>query len=97
MRSLAGIKSRNMISIPLDIPNVATHGVQVASNPTRQDKPCPHCVCIQHMNDFDHLSLDGQYISVIDAEFCTSEKGRLRPYLASQRRHRERHGSYRRI
>ena len=29
MLNLSGLKSRNMISIPLDIPDVATHGVQV--------------------------------------------------------------------
>ncbi len=29
MLNLSGLKSRNMISIPLDIPNVVTHGVQV--------------------------------------------------------------------
>jgi len=31
MLNLSGLKSRNMISIPLDIPNVETHGVQVNS------------------------------------------------------------------
>ena len=51
MRSLAGIKSRNMISIPLDIPNVATHGVQVNKEgdyiitvtSTKEGAICQHC------------------------------------------------------